>query len=998
MSLPALREADFAAFFRAVHGVAPFPWQSRLLQQVLATGWPSLCDLPPASGKTAVIDIAVFALALALSEAPRRMPMRIAFVVDRRLVVDEAHVRARRLAEYLAEALTGERQRDPDGAVLARVAARLAALGGTGLPLQVSVLRGGLPQDRAWAASVHQPTVLLSTVDQVGSRLLFRGYGVSPRMAPVQAGLLGEDCLILLDEAHLSTAFAQTLQAVTALRRRATQPLDLPFAAVTLSATPGPGTAMEARFALDMDTAGPDRAGAPLLHRRLAARKQARLDRAPATGNSDKQARVFVDRARHCAEDPRVRVIGIVVNRVRLARRIHDLLVQAVGEAGEDPATGGSLLLTGRCRPWDRDQLLGLNQPADPTSMARIIDRLCCGRDRALQAGHRPLFVVGTQAIEAGADFDFDALVSEMAPWSVLRQRLGRLDRDGALGHSTAWMLCTFKLPAADPAAQDRLYGTAGWTTRQWLWQRAGGDGAAQKAPPGLLELGVDGQADLGLPPEATILATADAPCLTPSILGLFAQTTPRPHPDPDPALWLHGPRSGPADLQLVWRADTPLDEDPSAWAAYGEVLAAVPPVAAEVLALPLGVARAWLAQRLADSADLEAEPVEAQGGSEIVQGRKVYVWRSTEGSALTDVEVLRPGDTVILPAAWGGCDRFGWVPEPSTPPTPVPDIAEPAIRQARGRHVLRLHPGLLPAAKWHRARALLSAMTPEEPIRSLLGALRETLPDLPFAALGAAPRLLAYADNGSLAEGVVLRGGDPGGLVEAATPPVRLEAHGAAVGQRATAAARAVGLPGERVDDLALAARWHDLGKAEPRFQAMLRGSSLLAALSRPALAKSPQPPQSRTVFLNRLARVGLPQGLRHEAWSVALLQGSDLLRDALDPDLVLWLVGTHHGHGRPFFAAMDDPAPPFPELLVMVQAMTGPLRLRARTRHDLQALSSGWTARFDPLMARYGVWGLAYLEAALRLADAQQSRHEALASTAMPVAAEPHPACAAP
>src|SRR5581483_487453 len=64
------------------------------------------------SGKTAALDIAVFHLALeASSGAERRAPLRIAFVVDRRLIVDDAHARARFIARALAWSML-----DDDGA------------------------------------------------------------------------------------------------------------------------------------------------------------------------------------------------------------------------------------------------------------------------------------------------------------------------------------------------------------------------------------------------------------------------------------------------------------------------------------------------------------------------------------------------------------------------------------------------------------------------------------------------------------------------------------------------------------------------------------------------------------------------------------------------------------------------------------------------------------------------------------------------------------------
>ena len=143
-----LRSADFSSFFRAVHGpdYAPFPWQQELVERLGACDeWPDVLDLPTGTGKTVAMDAAVFHLALRADE-PGQAALRIVFVVDRRLVVDDAFSQAEKIAEALCSALCADAQ---GGEVVEEVARRLRRLaGGNAPPLIARRLRGGAPLER----------------------------------------------------------------------------------------------------------------------------------------------------------------------------------------------------------------------------------------------------------------------------------------------------------------------------------------------------------------------------------------------------------------------------------------------------------------------------------------------------------------------------------------------------------------------------------------------------------------------------------------------------------------------------------------------------------------------------------------------------------------------------------------------------------------------------------------------------------------------------------
>jgi CRISPR-associated endonuclease/helicase Cas3 len=328
-TLSSLDVSDFASFFNAIHGHDPFPWQQRLATTVATTDWPALLDLPTGTGKTAALDIAVFALALSADKVNRASPRRVVYVVDRRTIVSQAHDRSQRIRAAITNAKDG---------VLLRVRERLSTLSGSGVPLRTVELRGGIARDDAWARTPDQPLIVVSTVDQVGSRLLFRGYGITDGMKPVHAGLLGNDVLYLLDEVHLSQPFRETLTAVaTRYRTWAETPIASPFVVVEMSATP----AAESRNPFALNEADYQH---PVLARRLQALK-------PVTLVAAKPRKLVEELARQAKTllDRPGATVGVVVNRIRTARELFGLL--------EDTDGVDAHLITGRMRPYDRDSL-----------------------------------------------------------------------------------------------------------------------------------------------------------------------------------------------------------------------------------------------------------------------------------------------------------------------------------------------------------------------------------------------------------------------------------------------------------------------------------------------------------------------------------------------------------------------------------------------------------------------------------------------------------------
>jgi len=927
---------DFGTFFSAVYGYDPFPWQSRLAKQVCNQGWPKCIDLPTASGKTSTIDVAVFVLACQADRPThkRTVGRRVFFAVNRRVIVDEAFERAVKLARTLRDASDG---------IIKRVADALREVGSDPqIPLDVAELRGGIYRDRRWARSLTQPIIVATTADQLGSRLLFRGYGVSASMQPVHAALTACDSLLLLDEAHVTRAFAQTLQRIEKYRSQDhTAP---PMCFMQMTATPTGELKEKDRFILDQND---------LTHPKLKERQQvSKLAKLIKLGGRKSVVDEIVSRAAGCVSDTH-KAIGIIVNRVQTARDTHASLLAKFPLRENGTRDADIHLVIGRMRPLDRDeltkQLRGIVGPERPAVLPR------------------PCFVVATQCLEVGADYDFDALITECASIDALRQRFGRLNRKGRKIEARAAIVTT----DATLKDEDPVYGHALKNTWDWLVKQNGD----------AVDLGISAfKVIWDTVPEtdrAALLAPApDAAVLLPAHLDALCQTAPQPIPSPDVSYFIHGPQRDNLEVQVCWRAD--LGDDLGLWP---QIVSMLPPTSPECMTVPLRSLRHWMQQSPNAVVDADVAIQSEEDHQTAESSHHVLIWRGNNGSLTTsNPNDIRPGDTIVFSTSDANWNILGHIPDGIGF-----DQAEESTAKAHRLRVVRIHPALnrhdVPAALLKYATGEIETLTKAR-IRELLGIEKSAGFDETF-----------YRDAAGKIGGLMLRfrsllpadkdlapstcEDDDDALTDIGQP-ITLADH-----TRHVVDALDQALPKFHLNGVAAsihrAADLHDVGKADIRFQAMLLGSTPEEAALRPVLlGKSGQMNLSRDERQVQFSRAQLPVGFRHEMLSVQVVEHfrQHLVDPSVDGDLLLHVIAAHHGQARPFAPVVVDAlAEDVAEVTVNNLTLTTDDRRKLIPSHRID---SGIAERFWTLTRRFGWWGLAYLESVLRLADQQASAAE--------------------
>jgi CRISPR-associated endonuclease/helicase Cas3 len=1005
----------FQEFFAELNNEQqPFPWQVAVAEDIRRGNAPDWITQPTGLGKSAVIDAWVYALAASIDElgTARVVPTRLIFVVNRRGIVDDAHRRAERIAQQLVESLEASNEpasqvRNPASLWVAQQLKSAGYL--LSEPLQVVRMRGGLTWDWRWLRQPDQPAVVSATVDQFGSRLLFRGYGVGERFKSLDAALVGVDSLIVLDEAHLSEPLVETVNAV---RKYQHQPSEFPIsrtlsACIRMTATPPASVSTDERLV----GFGPADAADPIAGLRINSEKHLRLIEVESEKKSanDAVAEVAVKTveamlARLPQGQDSDSTALIIMNTVAMARQVFSQLKTDEVDCA---------LIIGSSRSFERER-------AD--SLWRY--RMHAGRTR--QQHERPFVLVATQTVEVGADIDADALVTEACSFDALVQRLGRLDRLGLftekLGKVDAALL--WNAHRHDPAAPSgAIYQHASNGTFLALQERAG---AALKVssrspveldqapmfragPAALSEFATDLQ-------WSSVLRTPTyAPVMLPGAVTGWAQTAPLPVPDRPVEPYLHGPGRGNPEVTICWR-----DISSPGWP---DVLSALSPVSGETVTVGLGVAYRFLvgvdAKSLvpenSDTLDeVDDEPV---GNRSSIRSCALYrneTWTPFPVGTESTKFRIRPGDTIVVDSKSGGHDQWGWTPDSDVAVVDICDLVErrKPMLLLSSAHLQQLGAPPIVVAECGALHASFDTDDEDEARKRFLVAIQtcaeletndffkkwsntflELYENSVVVGIDLKPEKKVGAETSSLPTeppqqilmlvpvtktGFKRRFVDPAQLVGSddtdvassttARQPVKLNAHLQDVGTYARGIAVALGLDDELVDAVELAARLHDIGKADRRFQTLLRNADWVTAELEDGtdnmLAKSGAGPRHSRYEVP--AELRWPIGLRHEAVSTYLLHDTQQWREGLSEkqvELVLQLTGAHHGHFRPLFPPVVD----VDQSDVSVAANG----LLFSTNGRSTQIDWARPQSFNDLNERYSAWGLAFLESIVRFAD---------------------------
>ena len=921
--LPSITRDEFGAFFAALNGGHdPFSWQEEVLDHICEHGvWPERINAPTGSGKSSVVDIHLFANALAAVGAAPRVPRRLCVTVGRRALVDSQADRAReKILDRMGKALANE---SDESDILRRVAEALQSFQTRNdeegrAPFEVGHIRGELSNRNLPVTDISACAIIAATPDMYGSRALFRGYGSTKAARPRETALLAMDTVMVLDEAHMNRQLLHTTQRIAELQKREAT-LGVPTLQV-VETTATPSTEDSESTTLGVDIEALDSPNDEELRKRVHSHKELVL-RPIDKWDGKPGNRAVVDAAvdaikdflahRKASEDSKeAHTVGCIVNHVRTAISIKEKLA-------EDKVLGKDevQLLVGRMRPYDLENL----QEKHPNLFTTR-------GDESVKV------VVATQTLEVGIDVDFADLVTELASASSLAQRFGRVNR---LGYRTDSKVVVIGPASGDSVKKDAppykavdLSNAYGWLeTLNGTENPSVNPAAMVKNPP------------VQSSPERLLYQRPEW-----SDLLEFSRTDENPYDEPDLDLWLHDS----LDSETAMGGVIVRDNLPSNSSAAMEILKTSYFAPSDRETFP---ANLKILKEILDYQDEHG-----------VKPRK-FLYRQGEISLWQDADhgdennqALAPGDVLILDTGsipftnQGIAVTHRELPSKKDELEAVPFLDDDELyvyeKCADREEHFRKYLGLSP----EEAAELLDSQASDgqKVIASELSIEAED-----------GQEVIAWYAEVTGKESV--EGSD---IAQELAPagPVLLDDHQNDVAERTRQIAENLGLAPEFSEALELAAKYHDEGKRDLRFQQMLGADPEAEALAKSGHRSVAEAYRARS-------RSALPRGWRHEQLS-ALMVAASPEKVGEHPDLVLRIIGCSHGHGRFSFSHDAD-------FLLKEGYQPEGTDYEALKEQATRLFNVGyWDNLMEQTSRTYGPYATAYLEAVERAADAQISR----------------------
>lgn len=922
-ALPSITREEFGDFFASLNGgYAPFSWQEEVLDHICEHGvWPERINAPTGSGKSSVVDIHLFANALVAVGAAPRVPRRLCVTVGRRALVDSQATHADKILGDLKDALADE---SGEPGILRRVAEALQSFqirndGQGNDPFEVGHIRGELSNRALPVTDISACAIIAATPDMYGSRALFRGYGSTKAARPRETALLAMDTVMVLDEAHMNRQLLHTTQRIAELQKREVN-LGVPTLQV-VETTATPSTEDSESTTLGVDIEALDSPNDKELRKRVYSHKELVLrpiDKWDGKPGNSPTVNAAVDAIkdflahREASEDSKeARTVGCIVNHVRTAISIKEKLTTDK-VLGKDEVQ----LLVGRMRPSDLEKLQEDHNKLFTTE-----------GDKSVKV------VVATQTLEVGIDVDFADLVTELAPASSLAQRFGRVNR---LGHRTDSKVVVIRPASGDLVKKDAPPYKAVDLSNAYGWLEALNGTENPSVNPAAMVKNPPVQSS----PERLLYQRPEW-----SDLLEFSRTDENPYDEPDLDLWLHDS----LDAETAMGGVIVRDNLPSNTSAAMEILKT-----------------GYFAPR-----DEETFPANLKILKEIldyqdehgVKPRK-FLYRQGEISLWQDADqgeessqTLTPGDVLIL--------------DTGTIPFTNQGIAVTQRELPSTKDKLEA----VPFPKGIKLYVYEKCADREKDFREYLGLSPEEVAELLDSQSSGsetriASELTTEAEDGQEVIAWYADVTDDKKSVEgsdiaqelAPTDPVLLDDHQNDVAERTRQIAENLGLAPEFSEALELAARYHDEGKRDLRFQQMLGADP-----DADALAKSGH--RSVAEAYRARSRSALPRGWRHEQLS-ALMVAASPEKVGEHRDLVLRIIGCSHGHGR--FSFAHDAG-----FLLKEGYLPEGTDYEALKEQATRLFNVGyWDTLMEQTSRTYGPYATAYLEAVERAADAQISR----------------------